>query len=62
MNTSKKNASMARPDEIITFGVYPQTAHGTHRTPIQWRVLQNAADALFLLSEYILVRSFTLRG
>ena len=45
---------MAKPGEIITFGIYPQTADGTDKTPIQWRVLQNAGDALFLLSEYII--------
>lgn len=45
---------MARPGEIITFGIYPQTADGTDKTPIQWRVLQNAGDELFLLSEYII--------
>ena len=54
MKTSKKTASMAKPGEIITFGIYPQMAHGTDQTPIQWRVLQNAGNELFLLSEYIL--------
>ena len=54
MNTGKKTASMAKPGEIITFGIYPQTEDGTDKTPIQWRVLQNAGDELFLLSEYII--------
>jgi len=44
----------AKPGEIITFGTYPQTADGTDRTPIKWRVLQNSGAELLLLSEYIL--------
>lgn len=44
----------AMPGEIIPFGTYPHTADGTDKTPIQWRVLQNSARELFLLSEYIL--------
>jgi hypothetical protein len=44
----------AQPGEIITFGRYPQSADGTDRTPIRWRVLQNASGELFLLSERIL--------
>jgi hypothetical protein len=44
----------AKPGDVITFGTYPQTAEGTDRTPITWRVLQNAARELFILSEYIL--------
>lgn len=44
----------ASPGEIIRFGAYPQAADGTDRTPIQWRVLQNSGDELFLLSELIL--------
>ena len=44
----------AEPGEIITFGVYPQTADGADSTPIRWRVLQNSGSDLFLLSEYIL--------
>jgi len=44
----------AQPGEIITFGTYPQTADGTDRTPIQWRVLQNSGRELFLLSATIL--------
>ncbi|SEN51914.1 DUF6273 domain-containing protein [Lihuaxuella thermophila] len=40
--------------EIITFGTYPQTADGSDRTPIKWRVLQNSGSELFILSEYIL--------
>lgn len=44
----------AKPGEIITFGMYPQTADGTDRTPIKWRVLQNPGGELFILSEYIL--------
>jgi Family of unknown function (DUF6273) len=43
-----------KPGEIITFGIYPQTADGTDRTPIKWRVLQNSGRELFMLSEYIL--------
>lgn len=44
----------AKPGEIITFGTYPQTADGTDRTPIKWRVLQNTGSELFVLSEDIL--------
>lgn len=44
----------AKPGEIITFGIYPQTAGSTDRTPIKWRVLQNSGSELFILSEYIL--------
>lgn len=43
-----------QPGEMVTFGSYPQTAEGTDKTPIQWRVLQNTGGDLFLLSEYIL--------
>ncbi|WP_379156258.1 DUF6273 domain-containing protein [Paenibacillus sp. sgz5001063] len=39
--------------DIITFGTYPQSEKGTV-LPIQWRVLQNSGNALFVLSEYIL--------
>ena len=39
---------------LLTFGTYPQTAEGGDRTPIQWRVLKNTDDGLFLLSEYLL--------
>ncbi|MFC4306355.1 DUF6273 domain-containing protein [Cohnella boryungensis] len=42
------------PGEVVTFGAYPQTADGTDRTPIKWRVLQNSDRGLFMLSEYIL--------
>jgi hypothetical protein len=44
----------AKPGDIITFGVYPQTAGGMDSTPIKWRVLQNSGRELFILSEYIL--------
>ncbi|WP_242218363.1 DUF6273 domain-containing protein [Bacillus cereus group sp. BfR-BA-01380] len=44
----------AKPSEIITFGTYPQTANGTDRTPIKWRVLYNSGKELFILSEFIL--------
>lgn len=44
----------AKPDEIITFGAYPQTADGKDKSPIKWRVLQNSDKELYLLSEYIL--------
>src|SRR5512133_3717050 len=44
----------AKPGEIITFGVYAQTADGADRTPIKWQVLQSSGGELFLLSEYIL--------
>ncbi len=40
--------------DIVTFGTYPHGVSGTDKTPIRWRVLQNAADELFLLSEYII--------
>jgi hypothetical protein len=49
-----------KPGEIITFGIYPQTADGTDRTPIKWRVLQNSGRELFMLSEYILDTSIAL--
>lgn len=44
----------AKPGETIAFGAYPQSAEGTDRTPIKWRVLQNSASEVLLLSEYIL--------
>lgn len=44
----------AKPGDLITFGMYPQTADGADRTPIRWRVLQNFGKELFILSEYIL--------
>ncbi len=44
----------AKPGEIMTFGMYPQTADGADRTPIQWRVLHNSGSELLILSEYIL--------
>lgn len=44
----------AKPGDIITFGTYPQSADGTDRSSIEWRVLQNSGRELFLLSEYIL--------
>ena len=64
MNREKKNTESnlkvqstmqnAKPGEIITFGIYPQTADGADVTPIKWRVLQNSGSELFILSEYIL--------
>jgi hypothetical protein len=39
---------------ILTFGTYPQTADGTDKTPIQWRVLEKSGHELLLLSEYLL--------
>lgn len=44
----------AKPGEIVTFGVYPQTADGADKTPIRWRVLQAVGNELFLLSEFLL--------
>jgi hypothetical protein len=44
----------AKVGDIITFGMYPQTADGADGTPIQWRVLQNSGGDLFVMSEYIL--------
>lgn len=44
----------AAPGDIITFGSYPQTADGADRTPIEWQVLQNSGEGLFLLSAYLL--------
>jgi hypothetical protein len=44
----------AKPGDIITFGTYPQTADGSDRMPIRWRVLENSGRGLFILSEYIL--------
>lgn len=43
----------AKPGDIITFGMYPQTADGADRTPITWRVLHNSGSELFILSAYI---------
>jgi len=55
-NRESDNTSFAtaQQGEIVTFGAYPHSADGADKTPIQWRVLQNADDELFLLSEYIL--------
>lgn len=44
----------AQPGDTITFGVYPQAAHGADQMPITWRVLHNAGEELFLLSAAIL--------
>ena len=44
----------AKPGDMLTFGMYPQTADGTDRTPIQWRVLRRSGRELLLLAEYIL--------
>jgi hypothetical protein len=44
----------AKSGEIMTFGLYPQTADGTDSTPIKWRVLQRSGTELFILSESIL--------
>ena len=44
----------ARPGDIITFGMYPQTVDGADTTPIQWRVLQHTDGELWILSEYLL--------
>ena len=52
--TSTTSLTSAKQGEIVTFGTYPHSANGTDKTPIQWRVLQNAGDELFLLSEYII--------
>lgn len=46
-------ASSAQPGDIITFGTYPQTASGTDKAPLRWRVLQNSGSELFVLSERI---------
>ena len=43
-----------KPGQIITFGRYPQTIGGSDSTPVQWRVLQNSGEELFILSAYIL--------
>lgn len=43
-----------KPGDMIAFGAYPQTANGTDRTPITWRVLQHSGMEWFVLSEYIL--------
>ncbi|MCA0454346.1 MAG: DUF6273 domain-containing protein [Chloroflexi bacterium] len=43
-----------KPNDMITFGTYPQTTEGADSTPIQWRVLRHSGDELFLLSEYLL--------
>ncbi len=44
----------AQPGDIITFGVYPQSADGADRTPVKWRVLGRSGSELFLLSQVIL--------
>jgi hypothetical protein len=44
----------AQPGNLITFGVYPQTAEDADRTPIRWRVLENSGRELFVLSERLL--------
>ncbi|MCK9351592.1 MAG: DUF6273 domain-containing protein [Candidatus Paceibacterota bacterium] len=57
MTEHKENAPSfrnAKAGDIITFGIYPQLADGTDRTPISWRVLQNSGGELLILSEYIL--------
>jgi len=41
------------PGETILFGTYPQTASGKDISPLQWRVLQNSGNKLFVSSEYI---------
>jgi hypothetical protein len=46
--------SNAQAGESVRFGSYPQTADGTDKTPIQWRVLENTGSTLLLLSEYII--------
>lgn len=51
---ASKPHSSAQPGDIITFGTYPQTASGADQTPIEWRVLENTGDELFILSEYLL--------
>lgn len=50
----KEEMRSAKPGAMIPFGTYPQSADGSDRTPIKWRVLQNSGKELFLLSEYIL--------
>ena len=44
----------AKLGEIISFGLYQQTADDADKTPIQWRVLRNSDGELLLLSEHIL--------
>lgn len=53
-DVSVRNFASAKPGERVTFGVYPHNSDGTDKTPIQWRILQNRGDELFLLSEYLL--------
>lgn len=38
--------------DYVTFGVYPQTAAGTDKTPIEWLVLDRDGDDVLLLSRY----------
>lgn len=42
----------AKPGELITLGTYPQAACGDV-LPMQWRVLNNSAGELLVVSEYI---------
>lgn len=44
----------AKTGETVFFGRYPQSASGTDKAPIKWRVLRHSSDELLLLSEYIL--------
>jgi len=52
-NLSSAMQQGAKPGDTILFGVYPQTADGQDRTPLQWLVLQNSDGELFVLSEKI---------
>jgi len=39
---------------LIQFGTYPQTATGTDKTPIQWRVLEEKDGELLFIADKIL--------
>lgn len=51
MTVSMSKRSIA-PGSIVTFGIYPQTAGGTDRTPIEWLVLDVQEGKALLLSRY----------
>lgn len=51
MTVSMSKRSMA-PGSIMPFGMYPQTASGTDRTPIEWLVLDVQDRKALLLSRY----------
>ncbi len=54
-NETEKMIKEARPDAVVTFGVYEQDGDAENGAePIQWRVLEKNENEMLLLSEYIL--------